>query len=64
MLVLSRQVNERIVINGNIIVTVVGVRSKDGNVRVRLGIEAPKEITIDREEIHDGKVKGREVAVV
>jgi len=47
MLALSRKVGERIVINGKIIVEVVQI---DGN-RVRLGIKAPREITILREEL-------------
>ncbi len=47
MLVLSRKLNERILIGDNIQVIVVGVR---GN-HVRLGIEAPPEITILRDEL-------------
>ena len=47
MLVLSRKLNEKIVINGNIIITVVKI---DRN-QVRLGIEAPGEIPVYREEI-------------
>lgn len=47
MLVLSRRVGERIVINENIVVTVVRV---DGG-RVRLGIEAPPEVSIIRQEL-------------
>ncbi len=49
MLVLSRKLNETIVINGNIRVTVVGLR---GN-QVRLGIEAPESIAIFRQELFD-----------
>ena len=49
MLVLSRKKNESIVINDNIVVTVVEVR---GN-KVRLGIEAPKEVTVHRREVYD-----------
>ncbi len=48
MLVLSRKVGETIVIDGCITVTVVAV---DGN-KIRLGITAPPEIPIDREEVH------------
>ena len=48
MLVLSRKRNERIVINGNIVITVVDVRGD----KVRLGIEAPTEIPVHREEVH------------
>ena len=47
MLVLSRKENERLVIDGNIIVTVVRVAGG----KVRLGIEAPPEIHVQREEI-------------
>ena len=49
MLVLSRKKNESIVIDGNIVVTVVEVRGD----KVRLGIEAPREVPIHRSEIHD-----------
>lgn len=47
MLVLSRKLNESIIINGNIRVMVVGIR---GN-HVRLGIEAPGQVPIFREEL-------------
>ena len=47
MLVLSRMKNETIVINGNIRVTVVEVRGD----KVRLGLEADREINIVREEL-------------
>ena len=48
MLVLSRKLAESIVINGNIRITVLGVKGG----QVRLGIEAPPEATVDREEVH------------
>jgi carbon storage regulator len=48
MLVLSRKKNERIVIGDNIVITVVEVRGD----RVRLGIEAPQEVSIHRSEVH------------
>jgi len=47
MLVLSRRPLEAIIIDGDIKVTVLSVR---GN-QVRLGIEAPKDVTINREEL-------------
>jgi len=47
MLVLSRKENERVVIDGNIIVTVVRVAGG----KVRLGIEAPPEVHVKREEL-------------
>src|SRR5690242_10688513 len=48
MLVLSRKTGERIVIGENIVVTVLSVC---GN-KVRLGVEAPRELSVYREEIH------------
>jgi len=48
MLVLSRKPGERIVIGENIVLTVLGVY---GN-KVRLGVEAPRDLSIYREEIH------------
>lgn len=48
MLVLSRKKNESIVINNDITVTVVDIRGD----KVRLGVEAPKETPVHREEIH------------
>lgn len=48
MLILTRRVDERIFIGDNITLCVLDI---EGN-RVRLGLEAPKEIAILREEIH------------
>jgi carbon storage regulator len=49
MLVLSRQPDESIVIGDNIVVTIVGVRGD----KVRLGIEAPGEVTVFRQEVYE-----------
>lgn len=49
MLVLSRKKNESIVIDGNIVITVVEIRGD----KIRLGIQAPREIPIHRSEVHD-----------
>ena len=49
MLVLSRKLNESIVINENIVVTVLGVQGD----KVRLGIEAPGEIPVHRQEVYE-----------
>ncbi len=54
MLVLTRKINERLIINGNIIVEVLG--QKQG--QVRIGISSPPEVTIDREEVHLRKLNG------
>jgi carbon storage regulator len=48
MLVLSRKVGEKIVIAGDISVTVVAVQGH----RVRLGITAPASVRVDRSEVH------------
>jgi carbon storage regulator len=49
MLVLSRKKNESIVINNDIVVTVVEIRGD----KVRLGIVAPKEVPVHRQEVYD-----------
>jgi len=49
MLVLSRKKNESIIINDNIIVTVVEIHGG----KVRLGFDAPKEVPIHRREVYD-----------
>lgn len=48
MLVLSRRLNQSIVIAGEVRVTVLAISPS----RVELGVEAPRQITVDREEIH------------
>lgn len=48
MLVLSRRPGEKIIINGDIEITVVSVKGE----RVRIGITAPPTVPVDREEIH------------
>ncbi len=49
MLVLSRKKNESIIINDNIIVTVIEIRGG----KVRLGFDAPKDVPIHRREVYD-----------
>lgn len=49
MLVLSRKKNESIIIDDQIVITVVEIRGD----KVRLGIEAPRDVPIHRSEIHD-----------
>lgn len=54
MLVLTRRPGEEIVIDGNIRLTVVSVKGD----RIRIGIEAPPSVTIDRQEIHERRKLG------
>ena len=49
MLVLSRKKNECIVIDDNIVITVVEVRGD----KVRLGIQAPREVPVHRSEVYE-----------
>ena len=49
MLVLSRKKNESIVINDTISIVVVEIRGD----KVRLGIEAPKEVPVHRREVYE-----------
>jgi len=49
MLVLSRQRDESIIIGDNIVLTVVDIRGD----KVRLGIDAPKEVPVHRQEVYE-----------
>ena len=56
MLVLSRKKNDGIVINDDITIVVVEIRGD----KVRLGVEAPKEVPVHRREVFDA-IKKEEV---
>lgn len=61
MLVLSRRSNESIVIGGEIVVTVLEIKGD----QVRLGIRAPRHVTVHREEVHaEIQRENRSAAVV
>jgi carbon storage regulator len=49
MLVITRKLDQSIIINGNIEVLVIGI-NKEG---VRLGIKAPREVQVHRREVFD-----------
>jgi carbon storage regulator len=48
MLVLTRRIGEAIIIDGDIRVTLTGIKGD----KVRIGIEAPPHVRVDREEVH------------
>jgi carbon storage regulator len=58
MLVLSRKKNESIIINNDITIVVVEIRGD----KVRLGVEAPKEVPVHRREVYDAIRRSEEEA--
>lgn len=55
MLILTRRVGESLVIGDNVNVTVLGVK---GN-QVRIGVNAPRDVTVHREEIYQ-RIQGED----
>ena len=53
MLVLSRKKNERIMIGDDIILMIVEIRGD----KIKIGIEAPASVAVDREEVREAKLK-------
>jgi carbon storage regulator len=53
VLVMTRRAGETIIIAGNIQVHILGINGS----QVRVGVDAPKSVTVDREEIHQRKLE-------
>jgi carbon storage regulator CsrA len=59
MLTHTRKSSESVVIDGGrVVVTVLGIVGR----KVQLGFEAPRDVPIDRKEIHDAKAATRKAA--
>lgn len=58
MLVLSRQRDESIIIGDNVVVTIVDVRGD----KVKLGITAPREVSVHRQEVYEAIQRENEQA--
>jgi carbon storage regulator len=60
MLVLSRKRDESIVIDGNIVLTIVDIRGD----KVRIGVEAPSTVPVHRKEVHDALKRESDSAIL
>jgi carbon storage regulator len=49
MLILTRRVGETVMVGNDVTVTIVGVKGT----QIRIGINAPKDVTVHRKEIHE-----------
>ena len=57
MLVLTRKIGEEIIINNDIKIAILDVRGRE----IRIGIEAPKSVKINRKEIHEKMIASGEI---
>ncbi|MDP6673395.1 MAG: carbon storage regulator CsrA [Gammaproteobacteria bacterium] len=60
MLILTRRIGESVVIGDDVDVTVLGVKGS----QVRLGVKAPKEVAVHREEIYERICRERDQKIV
>ena len=55
MLILTRKKNESVVINDSITIVVVDIQGE----RVRIGVQAPREVSVHRKEVYEAIRRGR-----
>ena len=58
MLILSRKVNEKVVIGDNISISIIEIRGD----QVRIGIDAPKKVKVFRQEVFDAILEQNKAA--
>ena len=56
VLILTRRIGEKLIIGENVTVTILGVKGR----QIRIGIDAPRDVTVNREEIFQRILKERE----
>ena len=56
MLILTRRIGEKLIIGENVTVTILGVKGR----QIRIGIDAPRDVTVNREEIFQRILKERD----
>lgn len=59
MLVLTRFLDEQIVINDNIVITITSIKNINGKTQIKLGFTAPQSVKIHRKEVYDA-IKNQE----
>lgn len=57
MLILTRNIGEKIMIGDDIVIKLMGVEGRRG---ARIGIDAPEDVSIDREEVRERKIQDGE----
>lgn len=55
MLILTRRIGEKLIIGGNVTVTILGVKGH----QIRIGIDAPRDVQVNREEVNQRILKER-----